>query len=158
MATTAAEQLQQILDDVARTGALTATAIKQFDDYRKRVEELEKVNATHEKWRYETGRELDKLRSDLSHRSQQVEAQGKELEKLRAESAAAQKAIWVAGFEAERRQEMRSILSDVFRNVELNRTIARNIVVPATPPTPSNSYGSPAYTTPVTDTETTREG
>jgi chromosome segregation ATPase len=155
---TAAEQLKQILDDVARTGALTATAITQFDEYRKRVEDLEKQVASTTLSKNDALARSQAQSVQISQLNEQVAAQGKDLEKLRAESAAAQKAVWVAEFEKERRGEMRSILSDVFRNVEVHRAIGRTVVVPANPPSPSNTYGAPPYPHRVDDSETTTTG
>jgi chromosome segregation ATPase len=156
---TAAEQLKTILDDVARSGALTPEAIRQFDDMRGRVSLLEQKVATSELAQAAASKSVEQYRSQVATLESKLEVITKERDVLKLEQEVAKRASWIAEFEIDRRKEMRSILSDVFRNVEVHRTISRNAVIPGVSSgTNPNAYPISPQERKYTDTETTREG
>lgn len=124
------EQLQGIVDTAARSGALTPEAIRQFDEMRKRVEELEESVASKSRQIESldaTKRDMALTNTKIGGEREQLQRRVTELETLK---AGAEKAVWVADFERRRREEMRGILHDVFRNTEVSRSIMRSHVVP----------------------------
>jgi hypothetical protein len=127
-------QLKAIVDQAARSGALTPEAIRQFDDLQKRSTELEASLEARTKERDEARSVRDAKAQSLTETQQKLAEAIKRAEVAESTNTAAQKAIWVAQFEAERRNEMRSILSDVFRNAEIQRTISHSqpMVIPPT--------------------------
>lgn len=132
----AVAQFQKIIDDVARSGALTPDAIRQFDLMRGTVEDLQKALSA----KTEEIKGLQKRFSDSEQKCAEYKAgyesvlkDKTELVKLKDE---AQKAVWIAEFEKQRREEMRSIVGDVFRNSEVRRNISLSspVVVPPSYP------------------------
>jgi hypothetical protein len=126
------KQIQEIVEGMGRAGALTPAAITQFEAIRVRAEELA---ATVQKAKDDFER-LDKTMrvqaAELTARNAalaQADKRIAEFEKLQKD---AERAIWTANAEVERRAEMRAILSDVFRNAEIHRTITAltPIVIP----------------------------
>jgi septal ring factor EnvC (AmiA/AmiB activator) len=130
------EEIKDIIDGMARSGALTPDAIRQFDEMRQQaalleaeLTEVKKQHASTKDQLSETQRQLNSKTVecyDLKTRAETAEKKNRE----------ADKALWVAEFEKERRVEMRSILSDVFRNAELNRTLMKSVPVAGGPSYP----------------------
>lgn len=142
------DQLKEIVDGVARSGALTPEAIRQFDDLRKRATELEASLETRTKERDEARTMRDRNASEAKDTGNRLLEMTKRAEVAEATNADAKKAIWVADFEKQRREELRSIVGDVFRNAEVRRSISHSnpVVMPPTYP------GGCATTQYVTDT------
>jgi len=113
------EQLQALVDGVARSGALTPDAIRQFDEYRVKVTKLEAELEERTASRDSHSRESKRVATELASCKEVLNAANRRI----AELEALQDEAKVAKLEVERRQEMRSILSDVFRNAEIMRSI-----------------------------------
>lgn len=147
-------QLKAIVDQAARSGALTPEAIRQFDDLQKRSTELEASLEARTKERDEARTARDERGKSLTETQQKLEAAVKRAEVAELTNEQARKAIWVAQFEGERRQEMRSILGDVFRNSEVQRTISNNVSHVTPPQYQGGSTGIQYATDTRTETET----
>lgn len=151
---TTAQDIQQIIDSVARSGALTPDAIRQFDELRKRCEDSESKAATAEKGIEALLTERSALEREIIALTRDLDAARKNLGELNKTAANAEKALWIADFERSRREEMRSILGDVFRNVEFRREMFGS-VVPA--PSANPSYYPPP-SVPVSETVVQKAG
>lgn len=145
------EQLQEIVDGMARAGALTPAAIRQFEEMRQNL-----VRSETELKRAAEDRDIAQRRAaaaeglvrekttalnDMEKRSQKAEARIEE----------AERAIWKSNQEIERRIEMRSILSDVFRNIEVRRMVSHTV------PVPMQMSGGTTYVQPHLETTETAE-
>lgn len=154
MAETVSKQLQDIVDGVARSGALTPDAIRQFDELRKRCESLDTqltaVVAERDAYR----KDNQTLVAKSGAIATELETSRKRVSELEALRAEAEKSVWVAKFESDRRQEMRSILSDVFRNVEVRREMIGN----AAPSHSANPNYYPPSSVPVSENVKTTAG
>lgn len=148
------EEIKTIVEGVARSGALTPEAIRQFDEMGKRVKQLEASLDAKRDELESTRKDRDRYSRELSAKNDEVTALSRRAEAAELKNAEADKAIWIAKFEAERRQEMRSIVSDVFRNAEVQRMIS-NSVPHWTPPAYQGGSPTLQYSTETrTETET----
>lgn len=147
------KKLEEIVNDVARSGALTPAAIKQFDQMRK---DLDEAQAKAER----DTREIDNLRKtetilrgtikEQEIKIREIAAERNDL--LNRERAFAEGAIHLQ-HERDRRQELRSILGDMFRNTVFREEITKTTMMPPRPP----SYqGEQVHPTQHLHTDTTK--
>jgi chromosome segregation ATPase len=135
-ANTLTDQLQAIIRDVAATGALTPDAIRQFDDYRKKAELLETSLENRDAQLKLSKDACAQLTSKLSEMTGALNAATTRAAAAETKIAEAEKAIWIAGFEKNRGNELRAIIGEVFRNFEVNRSITTNVAHPGQPQYP----------------------
>lgn len=137
-------EIQTLIAGVAREGALTAQAIKQFDQMTERVKALETSKERLDRECEAHSKRNDKLTSDLADtRKRLIEAEAR-IETYRKQEFTFELNSRMMAFEQDRRIEMRAILSDVFRNVEIHRSIAKTVFTPVegNPPNQYNTMGS----------------
>lgn len=126
---TLSDAIQKLIDETARGGALTPEAIRQFDLMRQKVETLEASNATLTQKGIDASGRADRLEKELYGIKEDFRQARELVSTLQAGKAEADKAVWIATFERERRIEMRDILKDVFRNTEVRRSIHGNVPI-----------------------------
>jgi chromosome segregation ATPase len=138
----ATKRLQEIVDDVARTGALTPAAIKQFDQLRQQVEVLESRLEEMTKDRDQQKTLAGNFNKAADRLGEELKVAAGRINIAEARIAKADQAIWQAEHLKARGDELRGILSDVFRNFEFNRNFHQSSMVPV----PNNSYPGAAPT------------
>lgn len=143
-------QLKTIVDEVARSGALTPAAIKQFDELKTRLEQAEKELLAARTARDMWEADVKRLREAVLARDKDLKDTRDKLETLetRRFEFTLQERLYQS--QIERRVEMRSIVSEVFRNFEAVKMLSRGEMVP-----PAYPGGSPTLQY-LTDTETLR--
>lgn len=136
-------EIQTLIAGVAREGALTAQAIKQFDELTNRVKHLEESCNKLDQELKDERKLKGALQTELSLTSARLKDAEARLETYRKQEFTFELNNRMMAFEQDRRIEMRSILSDVFRNVEIHRSIAKSVFTPVEgiPPNQYNTMG-----------------
>jgi Skp family chaperone for outer membrane proteins len=143
--------IKAIIDNAARSGALTPEAIRQFDQIRVTAEKLEQMNDDLAAKLKAANTELSDLKLRMSHAQEKVRTLEKSVETYKKLEFAFElnKAMMV--FEQDRRKELREIIKDVFRNIQVRETMIGR----SPPATSANPSYYPPETIPVSS-DTTR--
>lgn len=139
---TTVQDLKSIVDRVAREGALTPDAIKQFGDLQERLETAEAELAKAKDSRDAHSAQAQRLLKDVGVLTERVTAADKELTNYRTREFEFTLQQRLIDSERERRHEMRSIVSEVFKNFETARAFTKMVPMP-----PQYQGGPPTYGT-----------
>lgn len=132
------DDLKAIVEKVAREGALTPAAIKQFDEISMRLETAEaELKTTKERLTAETERRHT-TSTELATASTALAEANKALATYRTREFELTVQARLYEHMVYSRQEMRGILADAFKNFELSREFTKSVPLP-----PSYSGGPP---------------
>ena len=137
------EEIRKLIESSAREGAFTAATIKQFDLMAEKVKTLETTKDKLQKECEARNERAEKLEKELHSYLARVETLTKQVEAYKKQEFTFELNNRMMAFEKERREEMRSIVSDIFRNVEVHRSIAKTVFTPVEgiPPNQYNVMG-----------------
>jgi DNA repair exonuclease SbcCD ATPase subunit len=127
------EDLKKIVDQVAREGALTPDAIKQFDKMRENLEDAESELKQVREQRDRALAESQERHKTITVLDASLKVRIEEIDKLHKREHEFDRQQWLYYNEVERRLEMRGIISDMFKNFELTRMFTKNTMVPGPP-------------------------
>ena len=137
------EEIRKLIESSAREGAFTAATIKQFDQMAEKVKTLETAKDRIEREYYDVKKRKGEREKELHSYLARVETLTKQVEAYKKQEFTFELNNRMMAFEKERREEMRSIVSDIFRNVEVHRSIAKTVFTPVEgiPPNQYNVMG-----------------
>jgi hypothetical protein len=136
---TVTEQLNDIVMASVGSTALTAEALGKFVELQKQFEALTKERDTYKRDADTFQRQASLVDIKNAELDKQNQALKSRIEKAEALELQSKMDVFEKNFYLARGNEMRSILSDVFRNIQVHRNITSHI--PIAPGTP-NQYNS----------------
>jgi hypothetical protein len=122
------EDLKKIVDQVAREGALTPDAIRQFDVMRENLERAEREKEGLTKQRDELHEKLRVLTKDHEVLGVLLKVRIEDCDRYAQREMEFNRMSWLFQHEQDRRMDMRSIISEVFRNFETARTFSKSLM------------------------------
>jgi hypothetical protein len=126
------EDLKKIVDEVARGGALTAQAVKQFDDMRSSLETIERELEQVKRQRDSLHDDLRKLTKEKEFIETALKVRIEDCDRYAARELDFNRMAWLYQHEVDRRLDMRGIVSEVFKNFETAREFTKVTPVPMT--------------------------
>lgn len=123
---TITEELSSIVQQVARSGALTPDAISQFEKLRLRCDELERINKRLQAENINYSQKIRQLEHTIETRDKELAEANKRAAQTDQERFDNKWNRAVAIYEQDRRQELRSILHDLCRNTTYRETLMKS--------------------------------